>query len=190
MSKNTKANRGELTQNALLGYESGPNAPIRATNRALEKVEKSRAIILVEGISDQIVLEALALRYGRDLTAEGILIFPIGGAQAITRYLLQFGPHRADMKLAGLYDASEEPIFQRGLKRAGLGSPQTRVDMEKLGFFACVDDLESELLRAVGSDSVERLFTSQGDLTSFRTLQKQSAWHGKKLEAQMHRFPA
>lgn len=188
MSVKDKASRRELIKDALADYESGPDAPIRATARALAKVGGARAIILVEGISDQIALETFATRCSRELDAKGILIFPIGGAQAIARYLSQFGPQGMGLMLAGLCDAAEEGVFRRGLEKAGLGSPQTRADMEHLGFFVCVDDLESELIRAVRPDRVEALFDAQGDLGSFRTLQKQAAWRGQSVEAQMHRF--
>jgi hypothetical protein len=46
-----------------------------------------RAVVLVEGISDRRALEALAERRGRKLDAEGVSIVPIGGAQAIGRFL-------------------------------------------------------------------------------------------------------
>jgi predicted ATP-dependent endonuclease of OLD family len=39
-----------------------------------------RTVVLVEGISDQFALEALAERGGRDLHADGISIAPMGGA--------------------------------------------------------------------------------------------------------------
>jgi len=183
-----KERRRELAKHALSGYVSGPDATTQALAQALTRVGDSRAIVLVEGISDQIALETLAVRRGRDLDSEGVLILPIGGAQAIAHYLLQLGPRGADVKLAGLCDAAEQGIFRRGLEKAGLGSPQTRADMERLGFFVCVDDLESELIRAVGPAQVEALFDSQGDLGSFRTLQEQPAWHTRKVEAQMRRF--
>ena len=48
--------------------------------------------MLVEGISDQRALEALAERRGRDLAAERVAIVPIGGAQAIGNALGRFGP--------------------------------------------------------------------------------------------------
>ena len=60
--------------------------------------------------------------------------------------------------------------------------------MERLGFYVCVDDLEEELIRAVGAVGVEALFDSQGDLGSFRSLQSQPAWRGREPEAQMRRF--
>ena len=52
----------------------------------------------------------------------------------------------------------------------------------------CVDDLESELIRAVGPARIEALFAAQGDLGSFRTLQLQSVWRERSVEAQMRRF--
>ena len=108
--------------------------------------------------------------------------------QAIGRFLTRFGPEGSDVRLAGLYDAGEEDIFRRSLERARFGSHLTRVDMERLGFHVCVEDLEDELIRAVGPGSVEGVLDSQGDLGSFRTLQKQPAWRGQSIDAQMRRF--
>jgi hypothetical protein len=147
-----------------------------------------RAVVLVEGISDQCALEALAERRGRDLHAEGISVVPIGGAQAIGRFLTVFGPQGRDVMLAGLCDAAEEDDFKRGLERAGLGSDLTRLEMERLGFYVCVADLEDELIRALGPASVEQVVAAQGDLGSFRTLQKQPAWQGRTTEKQLRRF--
>ena len=50
------------------------------------------AVVLVEGVSDQRALEALAQRRGRDLDAEGISVIPMGGAQAIGHFLDVYGP--------------------------------------------------------------------------------------------------
>jgi hypothetical protein len=147
-----------------------------------------RAVVLVEGISDQHALEALARRRGRDLDAEGVSIVPMGGAQAIGTFLDHFGPAGLDVRLAGLCDAAEEGEFRRGLERAGLGSQLTRPKMEALGFFVCVADLEEELIRAHGAASVERVVDAQGDLGSFRTFQKQPEWRGRPTEAQLRRF--
>jgi hypothetical protein len=144
--------------------------------------------VIVEGISDQRALEALVARRGRNLDAEGISIVPIGGAQAIGTFLELFGPQGYDVKLAGLCDAGEEGEFRRGLERAGLGSNLTRAEMESLGFYVCVADLEDELIRALGAASVQQVVEAQGDLRSFRTLQKQPAWQGRTDEEQLRRF--
>jgi hypothetical protein len=144
--------------------------------------------VLVEGISDQLALEALAERLGRNLDVEGISIVPIGGTKTIGSFLDRFGPHGLDVRLAGLCDAAEEGDFQRGLERAGLGSNLTRADMEALGFYVCVADLEDELIRSLGVASVERIVDTQGELGSFRTFQKQPDQQGKTNEEQLRRF--
>ena len=167
--------------------ETDPSAT-QATRRALATVGDSRAIVLVEGISDQIALATLAARRGRDLGGEGISIVPIGGAQAIGRFLTRFGPQGSGVRLAGLCDVGEEEVFRRGLERAGFGSDLTRLEMERLGFYVCVADLEDELIRAVGPAFVEAVLASQGDLGSFRTFQKQLAWRGQGIEGQLRRF--
>src|SRR5512132_584956 len=91
-----------------------------------------RAIVLVEGLSDRVALEALAERRGRTLAAEGISILAMGGAQAIGSFLDRFGPQGLGVRLAGLCDAGEEREFRRALERAGLGSDLTRADREAL----------------------------------------------------------
>jgi hypothetical protein len=150
--------------------------------------EGRRAVVLVEGISDRIALEALAERCGRDLEAEGIAIVAIGGAQALGRFLAELGPHGRGLRLAGLCDAGEERDFRRALERTGLGAPATRASMERLGFYVCEADLEDELIRALGTDAVEEVVAAEGDLRSFRTLQKQPAWEGRPPEQQLRRF--
>jgi hypothetical protein len=143
------------------------------------------AVILVEGISDRIAVETLAELHGRDLDAEGISVLPIGGAQAIGRFIQRFG---LNVRVAGLCDAGEERDFARALERAGPGSGLTRAEMEALGFFVCVRDLEDELIRAHGGAAVEAIVEAHGDLRPLRTLQKQAAWRGKPLEDQLRRF--
>jgi hypothetical protein len=147
-------------------------------------MDETRAVVLVEGISDKIALETLAERRGRNLHAEGVAVVPIGGAQAIARFLDRF----ADVTLAGLCDVGEEDEFRRGLERAGLGSRLTRAEMERLGFYVCVEDLEDELIRALGADTVEDVVDAHGDLGSFRTLQREPAWRGRAKHDQLRRF--
>jgi predicted ATP-dependent endonuclease of OLD family len=151
-------------------------------------VVSARAVVLVEGMSDQRAVEALARRRGRNLEAEGVAVIPIGGSKGIWRFLERFGPHGLDLRLAGLCDAAEEGDFQRGLQRAGLGSNPTRAEMERLGFYVCVADLEDELIRALGAASVERVIEAQGELESFRSLQRQPAWRGRSTDEQLRRF--
>jgi hypothetical protein len=150
---------------------------------------EARAIVLVEGISDRIAVETLAARLGRNLEREGVSVVPIGGAHAIGRFLAQLGP-QADVRLAGLYDVGEEQVVWRRLQRAGYVSDPDldRSDMEQLGFYVCVVDLEDELIRALGPASVQAVLDSQGDLDAFHTFQKQPAWRGRRVEDQLRRF--
>ena len=147
-----------------------------------------RAVVLVEGASDKLAVETLAERRCRNLKAEGVSVLAIGGAQAIVRFISRFGPQGLDLQLAGLCDAAEERSFQHGLERAGLGSDLTRADLERLGFYVCVADLEDELIRALGAASVVEVVDAHGDLGRFRTLQKQPEWRGRTTEEQLRRF--
>ena len=144
--------------------------------------------MLVEGLSDKRAVEALARRRGRKLEAEGVAVMAIGGSKGIWRFLERFGPHGLDLRLAGLCDAAEEGDFKRGLQRAGLVASLSRADMERLGFYVCVADLEDELIRALGAAAVERVIDAQGELESFRSLQRQPAWRGRPTHEQLRRF--
>src|SRR5213594_3704848 len=72
----------------------------------------ARTVVLVEGVSDQLALEALAGRRGRNLDAEGVSIVPIGGSKNIGSFLDLYGPQGFDIRLAGLCDAAEEGDFR------------------------------------------------------------------------------
>jgi hypothetical protein len=147
-----------------------------------------KIVVLVEGLSDQRALEALAARRGRDLDAEGVVVVSIGGSKNIGRLLDHYGPRGLDIGLAGLCDAPEVSDFQRGLARNGFGADLTRAEMEELGFFVCVEDLEDELIRALGTDAVLQVVEAQGELDAFRTFQRQPQWRGRADEERLRRF--
>lgn len=174
---------------ALERAAGGPDSPlVAAASVALAAAATARAVVLVEGISDQLAVEALAERRGRQLADEGVAVVPIGGATSIGRFLDVLGPGGSDLALAGLCDAGEERDVVRGLQRAGMGTHLGRAEMEALGFYVCVDDLEDELIRAVGAAGVEELLDAEGELRSFRTFQKQPAQQGRSTEAHLRRF--
>jgi hypothetical protein len=166
----------------------GGAPPALAVARGLAAGVDLRAVVLVEGISDQAALETLADRQGRSLDAKGVSIVPIGGATNIGHFLDLLGPQGHDVRLAGLCDVGEEDHFQRGLERAGLGSNLTRADMERLGFYVCVEDLEDELIRSLGADSVEQVVEARGRFGSFRTFQNQPAHRGREKKEQLRDF--
>ena len=127
------------------------------------------AVILVEGITDRIALEAVAAKFGRDLAAEGVEVVPIGGAQAIRRAAAQYDGER----VVGLCDAGEERWFRRVL---GVAT------------YVCVEDMEDELIRSLGPSGVEEVIAAQGELETFRNFQNQLAWRGRPVELQLHRW--
>jgi len=157
-----------------------------AMNFDLAAAAGSRAVIVVEGMSDRVALETLAGRRGLALGAAGVSIVHLGGATNIGHFLELFGPHGLGVRLAGLCDAAEEGYFRRALERAGVGSPESRADMETLGFYVCGADLEEELIRALGVAAVERVIQAQGEMRSLRIFQQMPAWQGQSAEQQLH----
>lgn len=113
---------------------------------------------------------------------------PIGGAQSASRFLAEFGPAGAGLRVSGLCDAAEERHFCRQLARAGFAQPDTRSDLERMGFFVCDRDLEDELIRAAGPDAIDAILAREGDLAAFRTLRKQAAWRNARFVDQFRRF--
>jgi hypothetical protein len=148
----------------------------------------ARTVVLVEGLSDRVALEVLAGRHGRDLAAEGVAVVPMGGATNIHTFLGLYGPAGLDVTLAGLCDAREARDIRRGLERAGLTVPDAGAALERLGFFVCEADLEDELIRALGPDRAAGVVEAEGDLRSFRTLQKQGPWRDRPTDQQLRRF--
>jgi len=137
-----------------------------------------RGVVLVEGTSDRLAVEALALRLGRDLQAEGVSIVPMGGFGNLPHFLERY----QNLRLAGVYDVGEERHFLRAL------GCDDRRELERAGFYACTRDLEDELTRAVGPEEMERVLAGQGELRAFRTYQKQPAHRDRPLEEQLHGF--
>lgn len=166
----------------------GPAAATEATARALAALDDPRSIVLVEGVTDQIAIETLAAATGVDLTERHVAVVPIGGAQAVRRFLDRFAGF--DARLTGLCDVGETRVWQQALARSGIGTPESPEAMAKLGFFTCVEDLEDELLRAVGAERAQEILDSEGDLRSFRTLQHQNEWRDRPVHAQLRRFVA
>jgi hypothetical protein len=171
-----RVDRAELARVALDGYLHGPTAATDGTYAALAKTPEPDAMMLVEGVSDQIAVETLAVRLGRDLATERVAVVPIGGAGAIGRMLAEHAS--ATLRLVALCDAGEEALVRRRIEASGL----------QVSVFVCVTDLEAELIRAVGVETSRAVVDSQGDLGSFTTLQKQLVWRGQPPEAQLRRF--
>jgi hypothetical protein len=125
------------------------------------------SVVLVEGVTDRIALEAVARRLG--VALRGIQIVPIGGAQAIRRAAAEYdGAH-----VVGLCDVNEERWFRRVLGESA---------------YVCVQDLEDELIRALGPERVQEVVAAQGELETFRNFQNQLHWRGRPVERQLRRW--
>ena len=124
-----------------------------------------------------VAIEALAERRSVDTDALGISLVPIGGAQAIGRFLDLFVPQ--GLKLAGLCDAGRG----RRVRGASSSAPApagtlAREDMERARVYVCVEDLEDELIRAPARPRWSGL-GGQGDLGSFRRSRSSRRWAGR-----------
>jgi hypothetical protein len=149
--------------------------------------QHARTVVLVEGPSDQRAVEALALRAGHLLGSGGVDVVAMGGVTNVAAHLarlLELG-----VRPVGLYDAAEERFVRGGLVRAGYAvDGGGRADLEAAGFFACVEDLEDELIRALGTERVLAAVEQHGDLPSFRTLSRQPAHRDRTTEQRLRRF--
>ncbi len=148
-----------------------------ATGRAA-----ARTVVLVEGVSDREAVLAAARGQGRDLTAEGVRVVAMGGASAVRRHLALAADGGPGVRVRGLYDVAEEAFFRRAL---GTAAGQ---DLAASGFFACVADLEEELIRAVGPAGVEAVVAEHREARALATFRRQPAQCGRAPEAQLHRF--
>src|SRR5262249_5441411 len=100
------------------------------------------AVILVEGITDRIAVEAVAGKLGGNPAGEGVAVVRIGAAQAIRWAAAEHdGEH-----VVGLCDAAEERWFRRVLEAAT---------------YVCVEDMEDELIRSLGPAGVEEVIAAQ-----------------------------
>lgn len=130
----------------------------------------TQTVVLVEGASDQVALETLAGRLGRDLAAEGWQVVAMGGAMSVGPFTRRFAA--PGVRVRGLCDVHEEPFFRRALDT----------------YTICDKDLEDELIRALGTEAVERVLAAEGDLRRFRTFQNQPAQRERPVEGQLRRF--
>lgn len=150
---------------------------------------KGQRVILVEGASDLRALTALSRRLGRDLASEGVAIVATTGVTNLHRFLHILGPDGYDVGLAGLCDQPEVDELLKALTSAGLTVTAGNVsDLEAVGFFVCVRDLEDELVRALGAEAMVELIEGQGHLRRFHSFQNQPAQRHKTIEAQIRRW--
>lgn len=103
----------------------------------------ARHLVAVEGASDRIFLQKAAELLGADFDRLGVSLLEMGGS-GIDYILKLFGASGFDVPLSILID---EDAKTRTAK--AFGSAES--DLESVGVFTCVKDLEGEYVRAVGA---------------------------------------
>jgi len=147
----------------------------------------TRTLVLVEGDSDAGAVRALADLIGCDLDLHQIRISSAGGVTNFSKVLAEFVRMHPGAGFCGLYDVADEWHVRRAL--ASAGSPiAAHESPESAGFFACVADIEDELIRALGTEAVERVLEAQAELTSFRRFQAMPQYRSAPVHDQLHRF--
>lgn len=167
-------------------YESGPDATQRATATALARAAGARAVVLVEGISDQIAIDATARRLGRDLAESGVVVVPIGGAHAVAAFAARFD-HEGGPVVLGLCDRAEAGLFDRALGSRSEPKVESGATRERV-VFVCEPDLEAELIAAIDPADLLGLLDTHGDLDAFGTMSRQQVWRKRPFEARIHRW--
>lgn len=178
-----------LSLNGGFARFPGPRPPLSLDDaQRLVTEAEANTVVLVEGWSDQAAIETLAHRGGLKLAAMAIVVLPMGGASNAYQFAARFGSQGLRLRLAGLYDLPEERHFLRAVCK-GVGTPApSRTDAENLGFYACSEDLEDELIRALGPEAVEQVIAAEGEIGAFRRFQVQPAQLGRPLDAHLRRF--
>ncbi|HEU4557901.1 MAG TPA: TOPRIM nucleotidyl transferase/hydrolase domain-containing protein [Longimicrobium sp.] len=144
-------------------------------------------LVLVEGESDAAAIRALAGLFGYDLEAGTIRIHPAGGVTNFSRLLANLARTYPHASFRGLYDIAEERHVRRALASAAIPDA-AHAPLESFGFFACVADLEDELIRALGAEAVQHVLEAQGELAAFRRFQAMPHHRHTPVDQQLRRF--
>jgi hypothetical protein len=146
-----------------------------------------RTFVLVEGESDVAAVRTLAARIGCDLASHRIEIRSAGGVTNFSKVLVEFVRAHPDVDFCGMYDVADEWHVRRALANAAIPIADDE-SLERVGFFACVADLEDELIRALGVEAVERVLEAQDELHSFRRFQSMPQHRETPVPQQLRRF--
>ena len=93
---------------------------------AIAEGTEPRAVVVVEGESDEVAIEALAERRSVDLATLGVRVERLGGAHRIGKFLERFGVREDGVRLAGLSDAARNRS-SAGHWSAPVSAPGSRV---------------------------------------------------------------
>ncbi len=135
----------------------------------------TRRLILVEGASDQRAVEVAAGLLAVDLEAAGVTVVSMDGITNLPRHLRGLS---TSVQVTGLYDAAQGGYVRRALARLGRHEE----------FFGCTDDLEDELIRALGPARVRAVIEEAGDGASYAILRNQPFHRNRRELDVLRRF--
>lgn len=98
---------------------------------------------------------------------------------SVGRFAPLLGPSGLGLRLTGLCDERERPYYARGFARA---------DAARHEFHVCSEDLEDELIRALGVPRVRQLIDDQGESRPLQAFLRQPAQRERSPEQQLRRF--
>src|SRR5262249_13982603 len=122
------------------------SAPVAGDPWSPEIVAEIRTLVLVEGDSDAGAVRTLAAILGCDLGLRRIKICSAGGVTNFSQSLAGFVRTHPNAQFCGMYDVAEQRHVRRALASASVAIAADE-SLERFGFFACVADLEEELIR-------------------------------------------
>jgi putative ATP-dependent endonuclease of OLD family len=133
----------QLQQNARIGEVE---STARHWVQSLIEPVTAKAVILVEGPSDRIIVERVAELQDIDLNRLSIAIFELDGSGLFSRAYDLFGPAGFDIPLFGLLDEDAKADWADTL---GVSVAELEADER---FQICSADLEDEYVLALGAD--------------------------------------
>jgi putative ATP-dependent endonuclease of the OLD family len=92
----------------------------------------ARAVILVEGVAEQLLVPVIAERIGRPLAPNGVAVINIGGV-AFPPFTDLFGPDRLPYRLAAISDSDGQPSAEELDGEAPALSPRAAALKERAG---------------------------------------------------------
>ena len=166
----------------------------------LAAMSTQQLVVLLEGRSDVAAVRALLQQRPPAVTDGRVDLVDMGGVTNVRRHLADLingsaapagsddgGPPHPVRRVLGVCDAGEASFFARALR--SVGHPVASVqDMAALGFHVCDQDLEDELIRALGPDRVLDVLADLELLDRFVTFCRQPTWTGRPVTDQLRRF--
>lgn len=134
---------------------------------ALEPLTANR-VIFVEGVSDRIIVKAVAELLNKNLDRMGVSVVALNGAGNFTTAIQLFGPNGFDIQIFGLVDENEANIPANAL---GVSV----ADLSDMNILTCHSDLEEEYVKTLGTAQTVNLLTGSSLFTEARILASSGA---------------